>query len=215
MANRNWVHRADELAGQAYADGEPTAWFDQLYAEGAAGVIDMPWDRTDPHPVFREWYSSWAPGRVPARACVVGCGLGADAEFLAGDGWATTAFDLSPTAIEQARVRNPASSVSYRVADLLELPADLPGAFDLVVEISTLQAMPDPPRGAAARAVASLPAPGGTLLVVAFRDTGAPTSPPPFALTRDDLRRLEVDGVVARRVEELPDAKWRAELIRP
>jgi len=41
-----------------------------------------------------------------------------------------------------------------------------------------------------------------------------PRTPPPFPLTRDDLRRLEFDGLVARRVEELADAKWRAELIR-
>jgi 2-polyprenyl-3-methyl-5-hydroxy-6-metoxy-1,4-benzoquinol methylase len=214
VTNRDWARRADELAAQAYSDDEPTAWFDRLYAEATAGTIDMPWNRSEPQPLLREWYKLWSAGRSPGRACVVGCGLGADAEFLAGDGWATTAFDLSPTAIEQARARHPGSTVGYRVADLLDLPADLVGAFDLVVEIFTLQAMPDPPRTAAARAVASLPAPGGTLLVVSFRDTGVPTSPPPFPLTRDDLRRLEFDGLVARRVEELADAKWRAELIR-
>ena len=44
--------------------------------------------------------------------------------------------------------------------------------------------------------------------------TGAVTAPPPFPLTRDDLRALEVDGVVARHVEELPGERWRAELVR-
>lgn len=214
MTDRDWVSRADELAGQAYAAGEPTAWFDRLYAEGSAGIIDMPWDRTDGQPLLREWYDAWAPGRAPGRACVVGCGLGADAEFLAARGWTTTGFDLSATAIDQAGSRYPRSAVTYRVADLLDLPTDLVGVFDLVVEIFTLQAMPDPPRSAAARGVASLLAPGATLLVVAFRDTGVPTSPPPFPLTRDDLHLLEVGGVVAQRVEELPDAKWRAELVR-
>ena len=214
MTNRDWARRADELSGQAYAAGEPTAWFDRLYAEGSAGIIDMPWDRTDAQPLLREWYDAWAPGRVPGRACVVGCGLGADAEFLAARGWTTTGFDLSATAIDQAGSRYPGSAVTYRVADLLDLPTGLVGVFDLVVEIFTLQAMPDPPRTEAARGVASLLAPGGTLLVVAFRDTGVPTSPPPFPLTRDDLRRLEVGGIVAERVEELPDAKWRLVLIR-
>lgn len=214
MTNRDWVRRADELSGQAYADGEPTAWFDRLYAEGSAGIIEMPWDRTDAQPLLREWYDAWVPGRVPGRACVVGCGLGADAEFLAARGWTTTGFDLSATAIDQASSRYPGSAVTYRVADLLDLPIELVGAFDLVVEIFTLQAMPDPPRTAAARGVASLLAPGATLLVVAFRDTGAPAQPPPFPLTRDDLRRLEVGGIVAERVEELPDAKWRLVLIR-
>ena len=214
VINRDWARRADQLAAQAYAAGEPTAWFDRLYAEGVADRIDMPWDRDDPQPLLREWYDAWAPGRAPGRACVVGCGLGADAEFLAAHGWTTTGFDVSPTAIAQARARHPRSTVAYRVVDLLDLPADLIGAFDLVVEIFTLQAMPDPPRADAARAIASLPAPGGTLLVVSFRDTGTHSSPPPFPLTRDDLRRLEVDGLVAHRVEELADAKWRAELVR-
>jgi 2-polyprenyl-3-methyl-5-hydroxy-6-metoxy-1,4-benzoquinol methylase len=214
VTSREWARRADELAAQAYAQGRPTAWFDQLYAEGVADRIDMPWNRSDPQPLLREWYERWAPGRVPARACVVGCGLGADAEFLAADRWTTTGFDLSPTAIEQAAARHPGSTVAYRVADLLDLPDDLIGGFDLVVEIFTLQAMPDPPRADAARGVVSLAAPGATLLAVARRDIGVPAQPPPFPLTRDDMRLLEVDGVEAVRLEELPDAMWRAELVR-
>ena len=62
VTNRDWARRADELAGQAYAAGEPTAWFDRLYAEGSAGIIDMPWDRTDAQPLLREWYDAWATG---------------------------------------------------------------------------------------------------------------------------------------------------------
>jgi len=208
MTDRNWARRADQLAAQAYAAGEPTAWFDQLYTEAAAGTIDMPWSRTDPHPLLVSWFDQW-PGRDElGRACVVGCGLGADAEFLAARGWTTTGFDLSPAAVEQARSRHPGSTVTYRVADLLDLPDDLVGSFDLVVEIHTLQAMPNPPRAA------SLPAPGGTLFVVQFRDTGVPAQPPPFPLTRDDLALLEVGGVVPVRVDEVDGPLWRAEFER-
>ncbi len=212
--SRDWDLRADELAAQAYADGEPNAWFDRLYAEGQAGVISMPWDRATAQPLLREWYERWAGDRRPGRACVVGCGLGADAEYLAALGWTTTGFDLAPTAIDQARSRHPDTAVTYRVADLLALPDDLVGGFDLVVEIFTLQAMPHPPRAEAARGVASLLAPGGTLLAIAFRDTGDRSEPPPFPLTRDDLRLLEVDGVTAVEAEELADERWRVELRR-
>lgn len=214
MTDRNWARRADQLAAQAYCAGEPTAWFDRLYAEGAAGTIDMPWSRTDPHPLLVSWFGRW-PGRDGlGRACVVGCGLGADAEFLAGRGWPTTGFDLAPTAVAQARDRHPGSGVDYRVADLLALPKDLLSAFDLVVEIHTLQAMPNPPRADAARGVASLLAPGGTLFVVQFRDTGMPTQPPPFPLTRDDLALLEVGGVAQVRIDEVDGPLWRAEFCR-
>lgn len=214
MSRPDWARRADQLAHQSYADGDPTAWFERLYAEGAAGAIDMPWGRTEPHPLLVQWIEQRAAGATPGRACVVGCGLGADAEYLAGRGWTTTGFDLSPTAIEQASTRDPESAVHYRVADLLDLPADLVGGFDLVVEIHTLQAMPDPPRADAARGVASLLAPGGTLFVVGFRDTGTPTAPPPFPLTRDDLARLEVGGVVPGRLDEVDGPLWRAVFVR-
>jgi SAM-dependent methyltransferase len=50
------------------------------------------------------------------RALVVGCGLGADAEYLAGLGFATTGFDISEAAIRIAQQRHPGSPVHYLVA---------------------------------------------------------------------------------------------------
>jgi 2-polyprenyl-3-methyl-5-hydroxy-6-metoxy-1,4-benzoquinol methylase len=69
---------------------------------------------------------------------VTGCGLGDDAEYLAGRGAEVTAIDLSPTAIAWCRERFPESKVCYETANLLEFS----GEFDLTVEIYTLQAMP-------------------------------------------------------------------------
>ena len=51
---RDWDLRADELSARAIADGEPTAWFDRLYAEGATGTVSMPWDRDEPHVLLRD-----------------------------------------------------------------------------------------------------------------------------------------------------------------
>jgi SAM-dependent methyltransferase len=143
---RGWDRRADELSSTATNAGKPTAWFDRLYAEGVAGRITMPWDRDQPHPLLAEWAQRTSLAGHGRRAVVVGCGLGADAELLAGLGFRTTAFDIAPTAIQEARTRHPGSRVDYRVADLLALPDELVGAFDLVVEIFTLQALPDPQR---------------------------------------------------------------------
>src|SRR5262249_300767 len=55
------------------------------------------------------------------------------------------AFDISPTAIDGARGRFPGSAVDYTPGDLLNPPASWRGAFDLVVEIYTVQ----PPHGTA------------------------------------------------------------------
>lgn len=211
---RDWDARADELSVEAIEAGEPAAWFDRLYAEGAAGRIGMPWERDEPQAQLVPWFEAW-PGSADGagrRAVVVGCGLGADAEYVAAHGFATTAFDISPTAIEQARARHPGSPVDYRVADLLDLDPDLVGAFDLVVEVYTLQALPDPPRGEAAAAVSSLLAPGGTMVVVAFRSTGEPDPDrPPYPLTRAHLALLEVADVRLVRADEVEDpVRWVA-----
>jgi SAM-dependent methyltransferase len=209
--DRDWDLRADELSAAAIADGRPTAWFDELYAEGVAGSVGMPWDRTDAQPELVEWWDREGHELPRGRAVVVGCGLGADAEFLARQGFATTGFDVAPTAIGEARRRNPDSAVDYRVESVLDLPPDLVGVFDLVVEIFTLQALPDPPRTKAAAAVASLLAPGGTIVLVAFRSTGdGPADGPPFPLTHADLAAVAVGGVELRTTEELPGPRLRA-----
>jgi SAM-dependent methyltransferase len=213
---RDWDVRADELSAEAISDGEPTAWFDRLYSAGEAGEVSMPWDRDEPHPLLREWTHAGGLAGDGKRAIVVGCGLGADAEHVARLGFATTGFDIAPTAVRLARQRHPGTAVDYRVADLLDLPAVWSRAFDLVVEVFTIQALPDPPRAAAIRAVADLVAPGGTLLAIAFRriEGDDVATGPPFPQNRDDLERLAVDGLRVVRAEELDGPRWRVEYRR-
>ena len=115
------------------------------------------------------------------RAVVVGCGLGADSEHLARHGWRTTAFDISPAAVTAVRARYPDSPVDYREGNLLDLADDLVGAFDLVVEIYTLQALHPSLREPAVDGVRRLLAPGGTALVIQMvrRDDEPRTDQPP------------------------------------
>ena len=210
----DWQARANELAAESIDAGEPTAWFDRLYAAGVAGEVSMPWSRDGAHAALAEWTS----GRTGAgrRAVVVGCGLGADAAHLAGLGWATTGFDVSPTAVEEARRRHAGSGAEFVVGDLLALPEEWRAAFDLVVEVFTLQALPDPPRAAAAAAVRGLVAPGGTLLAVQFRDDGSwPAGVgPPFPLARGFMEGLAGDRLELVALEELAGPLWRAEYRR-
>jgi SAM-dependent methyltransferase len=147
---------------------------------------------------------------------VVGCGLGRDAEFVAGLGFATTAFDIAETAVRVARERHPGSAVDYRVADLLDLPGEWRHGFELVVESNNVQALPRSLRERAAAAVGSLVAPGGTLLVLAAAATEWGEDGPPWPLTRAEVSSFGVDGLREESVESIPApddplvTRWRA-----
>ncbi|MET0695419.1 MAG: class I SAM-dependent methyltransferase [Propionibacteriaceae bacterium] len=186
---------AQQLARQARAAGSATAWFDDLYAASEQGAAVVPWDRGGPHPLLQAWVHERAPDGRGLRALVVGTGPGHDAELLADLGYATTAFDISPTAVQAARARFPASAVDYQVADLLALPADWDLSFDLVVEIFTVQSLPPELRSEATAAVRRVVAPGGTLLVVAFVSDSSVEDGPPWPLTGTDLEAFAVDGL--------------------
>ncbi len=193
---RSWDVEGSRLAAQAASDGEPTRWFEELWSAAARDEVDLPWHRTAPYPPVLALVDAAGDG-AGRRAVVVGAGLGADAELLAARGYRTVAFDLARSAVELARARHPGSGVDYRVADLLDLPADLVGAFDLVVDVFTVQALPRPLRAAAVDGIRSLLAPGGELLAVQFvHEDGAPEDDgPPWLLTRAEMESFAVGDV--------------------
>jgi SAM-dependent methyltransferase len=200
---------------------EATGWFEPLYAAAAAGEAVVPWDDGAASPLLVEWTAARSLDGRGRRAIVVGSGLGDDAEHVAALGFATVAFDIAPTAIRGARRRFPNSAVEYVVADLLALPPEWRHAFDLVVENITVQALPDPPRARAIAAVASLVAPGGTLVVVSgARADDEPADGPPWPLTRGEIEAFATGGVEAVRIEDLRgqaapwSRRWRAEFRR-
>src|SRR5689334_16767413 len=162
--------------------------FEGMYAGAEAGGAKPPWDYGAPRPQLVAWAEAQNLAGGGREALVVGCGYGADAEYLARLGFRTTGFDFAPTAIAAARRKHPDSEVDYLVADVLDLPHEWEGRFDLVVESLTVQSMPPEQHEVAARTIASLVAPGGTLLVLATtRDEGAEVTGPPWPLARSEL----------------------------
>ncbi|CAI9388287.1 bifunctional NAD(P)/FAD-dependent oxidoreductase/class I SAM-dependent methyltransferase [Microbacterium sp. T2.11-28] len=102
-------------------------------------------------------------------ALEIGCGEGADAIWLAEQGWTVTAVDVSPTAISRARVAAAErgltdTQVRFETADAAgDLP---PGPFDLVVSSFLHSWEHDFPRIDILRRAAARVAPGGRLLAV-------------------------------------------------
>lgn len=205
------------LSAASLAAGDATGWFEKLYAAAEHGEAEVPWDRPAPSPNLS---AAGLPPGDGRNALVVGCGLGRDAEYLAGLGYAVTAFDISETAVRVARERHPGSPVDYRVADLLDPPADWRQAFALVLESNNVQALPAPLRAQAIAAVASFVAPGGTLLVLAAAAMDGDGHGPPWPLTRAEIDAFATGGVRRLSVEEIPApgdplvSRWRAGFTR-
>ena len=165
-----------------------TAWFDRLYSGADRNPAAVPWASLSPCGEVVE-----AAGRGSGRAIVVGCGLGDDAMALAGAGWETVAFDVSPTAIEWC-IEWFGDAVDWQVADLFDLPTTWHHAFDLVVEVRTVQSLPPAMRCEALDAVAGLV--GGRLLLIASaRPHHVIPTGPPWAVSEVELVALERGGL--------------------
>lgn len=189
--------RLKQLAQESIETGDATGWFEELY-RGAEGNSDaIPWAHLTPNSLLVEWMTQNQARGDGKRALVVGCGLGDDAEALARSGFAVTAFDISPEAIAWCQRRFPDSPVRYTVADALALPNEWSAGFDLVVEIYTLQSLPQEVlREQVAENLVRCVAPDGSLLVICGgRDPGDERGTMPWPLTRTELAVFERLGL--------------------
>lgn len=213
---------ARALAADAVAAGDHTGWFEKLYAAAEAGEAVVPWADRHANPMLVAWARQHDLSGTGRRAAVVGAGLGDDAEYLAGLGFATVAFDVAPSAVRGARARFPQSTVDFQVADLLALPDELVGAFDFVFEAYTVQTLVGEARAAAIAGCGRLLAPGGRLLVVArAREPEDPPGLMPWPLTRAEVEAFAGNGLRTVRVEDVRDTseeppvrRWRATFVR-
>lgn len=206
--------RLDAIDDAGTSDPYRRGWFEAVYATAGDDPAQIPWADLAAHPLLAAWLRDVPTPPPGSRALDVGCGLGDNAAALAAQGWQTTGFDLSALAARWAAARFPRSS--FLAADLFKPPAGWQGAFDLVHECYTLQALPDAPRAEAMANIASFVRRGGTLLVIARARAGAGTiAGPPWPLTRTEILAFEQHGLRAENIEELGDPTdgkphWRA-----
>lgn len=154
--------------------GEAVAW---LNAHGRPARLvpstEVPQETRlwDPSPGLLRWLE--AP-HAPGTALDLGCGTGRDAVFLSLHGWHVTALDRLPDALDRARSLAELHGVELDLV-VCDLETEIPpgGPFDLVTAFRYLPSL---------EAMASVLAPGGTLLVETFTDrererTGKPRDP--------------------------------------
>jgi SAM-dependent methyltransferase len=171
------------------------SWFEALYENAEGDPARVPWADLAPKQTLVEWLARH-PGEGRA-ALDVGCGLGDNAEAVAGAGYTTTAFDLSERAVAWARQRFPAGPVNYVRASLFDAPEEWRGGFDLVHECFTIQALAGDMRRDAFAAIASFVAPAGRLLIIALtRDEGSASDGPPWPLMPSEIATFDRLGFV-------------------
>src|SRR5258705_7114435 len=145
----------------APAGPDPQAWrewFERLYREAEGDSSRIPWGDGEASPAMVAWMNREAPAMVRpgARVAVVGSGLGDDVRELADRGYDVTGFDISPAAVEWAKRLHPDIAERFAVADVMDLPSSLKRRADLVVEVSTIQAVHPSLREKVAGGIAAL-----------------------------------------------------------
>lgn len=146
---------ASPLVGAFVGDPAVRAEWDERYTER-----DQLWSGR-PNGALVAEVDAMAPGRV----LDVGCGEGADAVWLARQGWDVTALEVSGVALARAasHAQEAGVEVHWVHAGLTEAQLT-PGSFDLVsAQYPALLRTPD---AAAERALLAAVAPGGVLLLV-------------------------------------------------
>jgi len=129
--------------------------FDALYQGGqmleGVELPAIPWDIGAAQPVVIE---AERARRLHGAVLDVGCGLGDNAIYLAGQGHEVTGIDAAPAAVEQARqrARQRGVDVSFAVADASSL-AGFDGRFDSVLDGACYHCLDEDARHAYAAAL--------------------------------------------------------------
>jgi SAM-dependent methyltransferase len=127
-------------------------------------------------------------GLTPGTALDVGCGEGADAIWLADQGWQVTGMDVSTTAVERAAGHAGARRITWLQGDLVKWTPET--TYDLVSAHFIHAQSADRP--GIHRRLADAVAPGGTLLVVAHHPLDLETNIgrpdlPDFLFTAEEI----------------------------
>jgi SAM-dependent methyltransferase len=178
------------------------AFWTRLYADHP--IRELPWANRGPFPpLVRAVENGWLT--PPGPVLDVGCGVGTNTFWLAGQGFRATGIDIAPGAVAAAdAARDPgAQNPKFVVDDLLA--SALPAArFRSAVDVGCFHTLPPKIRTGYAISLARLLGPGAALVLfwVAREETGS--WGPPHRLSVDEVTSVFERLFVVDRIEYRP-----------
>ena len=167
---------------------DPTGWFESIYAGVNGDYKSVFWADLEPSPYLVDWLKKNLITKNNKTACVIGCGVGDDAEALSKFGFEVTAFDISPSAIDLCKNRYKGTKVNYVIADLFNYPKEWFQKFDVIYECNTIQVLPGNYRKKAREAISSLLiSEGYALISCRSREEGEKENEIPLPLSKSEI----------------------------
>lgn len=176
--------------------------WDQCYQRG-----EVFWDKGAPSLPMKQYLSRHA---VRGRALVPGCGRGHEVALAVEHGLDAVGLDIAPTGVAEARALYPRLAERFVVGDLFNPPAEMRGAFDVVLEHTCMSALPPSLRGDYRRGIDLTLRPGGLLIGVWYIDPALDPGEegPPFPFSVSDLSALFAEGYEIE-ADYVPDVAFR------
>lgn len=147
-----------------------------------------PWSLGEPQP---ELAALIAQDKFHGDVLDVGCGEAAVSLYLAERGYTTVGLDLSPTAIELARLeakRRGVTNASFEVADISSFTG-YDGRFGTIVDSTLFHSIPVEARDGYQQSIVRAAASDASYFVLVFDKAAVPQGPP-YGVTADELREI-------------------------
>ena len=81
MENFNFVEYV-KMVKTYQENNDPTGWFDSIYKSANGDHTKVFWADLEASPYLVSWLENNPIDKISKRACVIGCGVGDDAEAL-------------------------------------------------------------------------------------------------------------------------------------
>jgi len=141
---------------------------DKVYAN-AKSYLDLPWHDPEPSPMLVRTLDQRT---TPGNALDIGCGAGTYSLYMAGRGYAVTALDFIPQAVEMARCRaaNAGHNIDVVEKDLRTWTTNK--RFDVILDVGCFHSLTSRDRSVYREQLLRWLAPGGNFVLTHWHSRG-------------------------------------------